>query len=55
MSNDGSLFFLGVFVAAFAGFLFFHAAEATCQAANNVADCEWSRSPFTPTIQEPHK
>lgn len=30
----------------------FQIVESDCQAKHNVADCEWSRTPFTPVIPE---
>ena len=29
-----------------------HITEAECQLKYDVSDCEWSRTPFTPTMQD---
>lgn len=50
--EEGFSFLLGIVVTGIAVFLFFQAGESRCQQQNNVADCEWSRSPFTPTTRQ---
>ena len=51
---DGSevfgMFVLGVALTAFITFMAFQGMEAGCQAKNNVYDCEWTQSPFTPVV-----
>jgi len=46
---------LGIFIAVVALVLIWHSGESQCQEYHNVADCEWSRTPFTPTIPEAFK
>lgn len=53
MSHESSAFFFGIWAAAIFCFMAFHAAESVCKTKNNVADCEWSRTPFTPAVKEP--
>jgi len=55
MSDDGQAFLTGVAMTAFFTFLFFQVVEGACQQKHDVADCEWSQSPFTPTVPEARK
>ena len=48
MSDEGSAFWMGLVVSFFLLLVFWHAAEGVCQSDHHVADCEWSRTPFTP-------
>ncbi len=43
---------LGVIISIFAFFFIWHFFESTCQVRNDAADCEWSRTPFTPVAPE---
>lgn len=55
-SNEASAFWIGSAIAAFLAFTAFQATESACQTQHDVADCEWTRSPFTPVNQkEPQK
>jgi hypothetical protein len=55
MNYEVQAFWTGVIATVVVVLVGFQVFEGDCQAKNDVADCEWSRSPFTPTIQEPHK
>jgi hypothetical protein len=50
-SEEGSAFLLGLVVAAVIAFVAFQVSESRCQESYDVADCEWSRSPFTPAAR----
>jgi len=52
VSDEGSAFMIGTVFAFFIVFLVSQFAESICQSENDVADCEWSQSPFTPVIPE---
>jgi len=43
-------FFIGVATFGLAAFLVSQTLESECQHIHNVADCEWSRTPFTPAL-----
>lgn len=53
MGDDG--FTLGLLVSGFVIFLAVQIAESICQTENDVADCEWSQSPFMPVLPESRK
>lgn len=52
MSEEGYAFLFGVVFCAFVIFLTGQLFESVCQTENNVADCDWSQSPFMPVIPE---
>lgn len=55
--DEASAYFLGLFLGVFGtiavGFALWQGSESACQKDNNVYDCEWSRTPFTPVEKEP--
>ena len=51
MSDEAWVFWYGVVVVLIMIFGIAQFAESVCQAKHNVADCEWSQSPFTPSVQ----
>lgn len=55
MSDEAAAYWFGVFTAAITATVIWHTAEAACQYSHNVADCEWSRTPFAPVVPEEAK